>query len=470
MSDPAAAPRPNIVLLISDDHGYGDLSAEPTAEGLHTPNLERLRCRGTTFRRAYVSAPICSPSRAGLIAGAHQARWGARWFDSSSFPPPGRAVGPEVLRQAGYRTGYFGKVHYGEDLPGSRSCPENHGFDESLYGLAAQSMGRLHYLRHSAEEAAAHPEAAEVLGTHPLYDAGTPIDTDTHLTTLFAERAIDFIERSVAEEQPYFAMVAFNAVHNFTWQLPPEELEKHGLPSYDDYDPATSEYLDWYDGAISPHLEGGRAYYLAQLDLMDREIGRVLDAVDASGQAEDTIIVYLTDNGGSTCNYGDNGPLDGTKYTLYEGGIRVPFIVSWPGIAPAGKCSDALVSSLDLMPTFIAAAGGQVEGERFDGQDLAGVLTGRSAGHDALYFDTGVQQAVVRPDAKWRRIVEGQELREALLNVEHTDIGEGESVVRFQDGFADEKCAPTGPAVTAPEQVQALRDDFEAWSRAVAAG
>src|SRR5699024_9067601 len=113
-------------------------------------------------------------------------------------------------RRAGYRTSYFGKIHYGPDAPGSRSCPEQHGFDESLYGLAAQSMGRLHYLEHSAAAAESQPEVAHVHGTHPLYEGGTAVDTDTHLTELFADRAIDVIRRADQHEDPFFCMVAFN--------------------------------------------------------------------------------------------------------------------------------------------------------------------------------------------------------------------------------------------------------------------
>jgi arylsulfatase A-like enzyme len=262
-------------------------------------------------------------------------------------------------------------------------------------------------------------------------------------------------------------MVAFNAVHNFTWQLPKEELERHGLPEHPDFDPSVEEYVDWYDGAISPNLPDGRRYYLAQLELMDRHIGRILDAVEASDAAEDTLVVYLTDNGGSTCNFGDNTPLDGTKYTLFEGGIRVPFIVRWPGVAEPGSRSDALVSALDLMPTFVtAASGGEEQLAGADGQDLAAVLTGGSDGHEALYFDTGAQQAVVRPDMKWRRIVdEGERMREALLSVEHTDIGTGEHLVRFHDGLADE----TVPSDAPEEALDELRAQFERWRSALTA-
>src|SRR5699024_4289385 len=116
-------------------------------------------------------------------------------------------------------------------------------------------------------------------------------------------------------------------------------LDARPLPRHDDFDPASADYIDWYDGAISPQLEHGREYYLAQLEIMDREIGRLLDHLEATGRRESTLVVYLTDNGGSTCNYGDNFPLDGTKYSLFEGGVRVPMILSRPGTVPAGERS-----------------------------------------------------------------------------------------------------------------------------------
>src|SRR5690606_32178829 len=176
----------------------------------------------------------------------------------------------------------------------------------------------------------------------------------------------------------------------------------------------------------------------------DHHIGRMLDAVKESGRSEDTVIIYLTDNGGSTCNFGDNTPLDGTKYTLFEGGVRVPFLVRWPGLSEPGSTNDALVSALDLIPTVVAAATEGREEELaplpdYDGQDLRPVLRGETSGHEALYFATGFQQAVVRPEVKWRRLTEDSgPAREAILRVEHTDIGEGESLVRVEDGLADE--------------------------------
>jgi arylsulfatase A-like enzyme len=440
---------PNILLIVSDDHGYGDRSALGSSDA-RTPHLDALARSGIDFSQAYVTAPICSPSRAGLIAGAYQQRWGARWFDTSGFPPEGRTVLPEALARAGYDCGYFGKVHYGHEGPGDRACPDQHGFATSLYGLAGPSMGRLHYLTHSAEALRERGEEVQrVHGVSPLYENGTPTDTHQHLTVELADRTIDFLEsdRPAGEQQPFFCYTAFNAVHNFTWQLPQDELDARGLPSYDDFDPEVADYVDWYDGAISPNLENGRAYYLAQLEIMDREIGRILEALERSGQRENTLVVYMTDNGGSTCNYGDNAPLMGTKYSLYEGGIRVPLLVSWPAAIRPGQTSDALVSSLDLFPTFLTAAGADVPpAAALDGRPLQQVWDGEGAGHEHLHFDTGFQWAVRNREWKLRwSDPENDAYRSSILRVEHTDIGAGEH----------------------PEVVQELLEERSRWLAAV---
>lgn len=132
--------KPNIIFIISDDHGYGDLSFKNILGDVNTPNLDRLRASGMLLEQGYVSAPVCSPSRAGLIVGSYQQRWGAKYFGSARFAPESVKTIPEILKTVEYRTGYFGKVHYGSDKPGGRECPENDGFDESFYGLAAMGM------------------------------------------------------------------------------------------------------------------------------------------------------------------------------------------------------------------------------------------------------------------------------------------------------------------------------------------
>ena len=460
---PATADRPNILLIVSDDHGYGDLSSRGSADA-RTPNLDRLASEGTVFDNGYVTAPICSPSRAGLIAGAHQQRWGARWFDNSEFPPEDRPVMPEVLGRVGYRNGYFGKVHYGPERPADRACPDQHGFGTSLYGLAGLTMGRLHYLTHTHAAVADYGDAAEVHGVSPLFENGTEVEVEQHLTVEFTDRAIDFMGSDTdPAEDPFFCFVAYNAVHNFAWQLPQDELDVRALPAHADFDANSEQYIDWYDGAISPRLEHGRDYYLAQLEIMDREIGRLLDHLDATGRRESTLIVYLTDNGGSTCNYGDNTPLDGTKYSLFEGGLRVPFFVSQPGTVPAGQRATALASAMDLLPTFAAVAGAPLPPQvPFDGRDLSSVWSGAADGHEALFFDTGFQWAVRTPEWKLRWVDPAQpEFRDHLLGVEHTDIGSGLSLVPI--GVSSDESPSANVALDHPDVVAELQALREQW-------
>ncbi len=448
--------RPDILLIVSDDHGYADRSAQGTP-GVRTPVLDRLAAAGATCTDAYVTAPICSPSRAGLITGQYQQRWGGLWFDTSDIGTAPTIA--EQLRDAGYATGYFGKVHYGEETPADRGAPPHHGFQESFYGLAGQSMGRLHYLHHSEQAVAEYGEAAHPMGVQPFWSGEEPAEFDGFTTDEITDRAIDFLERH-DDERPVFTMVAFNAVHNFAWQLPAEELEARGLPGFEDWHPGAGDYLDWYDGAISPNLPDGRAYYLAQLELMDRAIGRLLATVDAR-PARETIVVYLTDNGGSQCNYGDNGDLRGTKYTLWEGGIRVPFLVRWPGVATAGSTITHPVSAMDLAATFRSAAGIDAEG---DGADLRGILApGGALPERELHWDCGWQWAVRQGDWKLHYADGADPTAAYVRDVEHTDAGDG---LHLSDLSVD-RGERVNLADTHPERVRELRAVHERWRASV---
>jgi arylsulfatase A-like enzyme len=426
---------PNVILIVSDDHGYADRGALGIHPDIQTPGLDRLAAEGVSCDAAYVSAPICSPSRAGIISGRYQQRWGARWFDSSAFPPDGVTLA-ERLSALGYATGYFGKVHYGREKAGDRACPDNHGFAESLYGLAGLSMGRLHYQHHSRAAVDEYgPDGTRVHGVSPLFESGTETDSEGFLTATLGTRARDFVVRH--KNEPFFAMLAFNAVHNFCWQLPKEELDRRGLEEHPDWDRETSEYVDWYDGAISPNLPDGRAYYRAQLELMDAQIDQLLDTLEAEGLADNTVIVYTTDNGGSTCNYGDNTPLAGTKYTLWEGGIRVPLLVRWPaGGISGGRHTGALVSTLDLYPTLITAAGGVPY--NCDGINQLPLWRGRrSVGHGTLHWDCDFQWAVRDMDWKLAWVDPDSPVAAGIRQVEHADPGAGLRLFRIADDIGE---------------------------------
>lgn len=460
--------QPNILFLISDDHGYGDLSFLNELEEVSTPNLDRLRASGVYFDNAYTTAPICSPSRAGMIAGNYQQRWDARWFNDSAFPPSHFPTIAELLKQADYSTGYFGKVHYGNDQLSDRSNPNQHGFDESFYGLASQSMGRLHYVKHAVDSVEQFGEVTQFIGMNAMYENGQPVDCDEHLTIEFTNRALRFIEEKKDKGQPFFCTLAYNAVHNFTWQLPKDILEKHDLPEYKDLDLNELEYNDWYDGVISPNLPNGRAYYLAQLDLLDREIGRLLDYLEAQQLSENTVIIYLTDNGGSTCNYGLNTPLHGGKYSLYEGGVRVPYLLSWPGVVEPNSTSSALTSSLDILPTFCHLAGIAPTEVQTDGINLFDILT-EQASHEQLFFDTGFQWSVRNKDWKLRVIDEehGAVMSKRLLEKEHADIGQpSKSLVKISQSL--DETNSQNVYESQPEIAKDLEYSFERWQDAMA--
>ena len=460
--------QPNIMVIISDDHGYADRSILGVQDDVNTPALDRLAAQGVSYSNAYVTAPICSPSRAGLAAGCYQQRWGARWFTDSEICPENVPTIAELLRGEGYATGYFGKVHYGTEHSGDRGTPPQHGYDESFYGLAGESMGRLNYMHHSEESVQDYGEAAFPMAVQPLWNGEEPQELEGFLTDAIGERTRQFVADHA--EKPFLATVAFNAVHNFCWQLPAEELQKRGLPAYEDWNPGAGEYLDWYDGAISPHLENGRAYYLAQLELMDAQIGLMLDQLDELGLAEDTIVIYLTDNGGSTCNYGVNLPLRGTKYTLWEGGVRVPFLLRWPGRVPAGVTRTGLTSSMDIVPTALAAAGADAGAyAHTDGLDLLAPMDasdGAADGHEALHWDCGWEWSVRKGDWKLQWVEPGSPVAEAIRDVEHAEPGSG----YYLCNLAADPAEATNLHDTEPSIAAELLALHEAWAASIAGG
>ena len=359
---PAPAERPNILVILSDDQGYADTGFQGSRD-IPTPNLDRLAARGVRCTAGYVTHPYCSPSRAGLLTGRHQARFGHDRNPRYSHPadpveglPLSEHLLPEFLAQAGYATGWVGKWHLGA---APAFLPQNRGFQETFgfYG------GGHHYRNWKPD-----PQGEYDL---PICRNGEPVDVKEHLTVALGHEAAAFIGRHPSD--PWFLYLAFNAPH---------------VPNQ-----PTPERLARFAGIRDPT----RRAYAAQVSLMDDAIGEALDALKKTGQEQRTLVFFLSDNGGPTIdvdgssisNGSRNAPLRAGKGHLYEGGVRVPFVVSWPAGLPAGKDYNRMVSSLDIFATALACAGVPMPTDRpYDGVNLIPFLTGKKEGapHESLFW------------------------------------------------------------------------------------
>ena len=385
---PEAARKPNIIVILADDLGYADVSAYKMNR-FSTPNIDRIGSEGVRFTDGYATAPVCGPSRAGLMTGRYQQRFG---FEYNTGEPQiadsqgrGMATGEvtiaQLLKDAGYRTGLIGKWHLGGQ---AQLYPTNRGFDEFVGFLTGQTSyinpkhPGLHVsfglLGDNAVNIRAPSSASNDDLGQGIYRIGSTFrrgrfdqivegakrrtvhNEDVYLTDYFGDRATDFIHSSSKSGQPYFLYLAFNAVH---------------APHM-----ATAEYYDRF-----PEIQNHQArVYAAMIAALDEQVGRVVKAADASG---DTLIYFSSDNGCAmyfpelcSCE-----PLRGGKLSHYEGGVRVPFLMRWPGHIQPGTVYRGMVSLLDVLPTSAAAAGVKVPGDRaFDGVDLVPYLGGDKTG------------------------------------------------------------------------------------------
>lgn len=395
---------PNIVLIVVDDIGYADMSITNLANDAHTPNMDAIASSGVRFTNAYATSSICSPSRAGLITSSYQQRYGIFWYGGKGIHNSNYKTIPELLKQKNYTTGYVGKVHYGSndyDIE-DRSFPLNHGFDY-FYG---HTSARKHYLNHKDSIESSfqkvkdeHNKSGQSLRQQAFWENKKKVDTLGFSTEIFGLKARDFIKNN--KENPFFLQLSFNAVHNFTHQLPKDYMEKNGLKGYHDWDPSKEEYYDWYKNGRYPNNPEGREQYLGQLYFLDKEIGRVTNYLKENDLVENTIIMLVSDNGGSTPIYANNSPYRGSKYTLYEGGIRVPLIVSYPKKYQKGIVSENLISAMDILPTICNATGMDIPAN-IDGKDITELLIGtnKNLEHTSLVWDNNAQTAVRK--GKWK--------------------------------------------------------------------
>ncbi len=389
----SAAAQPNILLIVSDDQGYADVGFQG-CEDIPTPHLDRLAREGVHCTSGYVSHPFCSPTRAGLMTGRYQHRFGHQhnpFYDPADHReglPLTEKLLPEFLGNAGYTTGWIGKWHLGA-APEFR--PENRGFAET-FGFIGGGHKFLNWEVRIGNEY-----------TVPIERNGQPVEVTEHLTTLFGAEAAAFVERHRGE--PWFLYLAFNAPHT------PHE--------------PTPERLARFASIEDPV----RRNYAAQVSLLDDAIGETLDALRATGQDRNTLVFFFSDNGGPiTKNGSRNDPLRGAKGDVYEGGVRVPFVVKWAAGLPAGRTYDSPVSSLDVFATALAVAEAEMPSDRkYDSVNLIPYLSGEKTGapHDILFWRSGPNRAVRQGDSK---LVEAGPKQRALYNLP-SDISEKADVL-----------------------------------------
>ncbi len=370
MLPPQPARRPNIVLIVADDLGYNDVGFHGSAD-IKTPYLDALARGGVRFTSGYVSHPFCSPSRAGFLTGRYQHRFGHEnnmlfnIEDQEKGLPLSERTLSDVLSENGYATGLIGKWHLGSH---PKFHPTKRGFRE-MFGFVG---GGHDYLNPgSADE-----KKMELL--LPIHrEDGKAINEKEYLTTALGREAAAFVRRHAAD--PFFLYLAFNAPHT------PLQV--------------TQEWLDKFSSIADPK----RRAYAAMVSTIDDAVGRVVTAVRESRLADNTLIVFFSDNGGPRENASNNRPLRGTKRTLWEGGIRVPFVVNWPGRIPAGKTLDDPVIALDLFPTVLSAAGIPIPKDRkIDGVNIMPYLQGGVAPRRTLHWRAfgGAFHAV--RDGRWK--------------------------------------------------------------------
>lgn len=355
------AARPNVVLILADDMGYADVGFNGCAD-IPTPNLDALAASGVRFEQGYVSASVCGPSRAGLLTGRYQQRFGCGenppeegWPENPRCPDAGvplteQMLG-ELLKPAGYRTGVIGKWHMGM---AEQLRPNQRAFDY-FYGF----LNGAHSFIKAEKEWQSNP------GFWPIFRNHEPMDYEGYLTDTFSDEAVEFIERE--KDQPFFLYLSYNAVHA-PWQAPENVAHK-----------------------VAHIKDDFRRTYAGMLVSMDDGIGKVMKALKDQGVYENTVVVFLSDNGapaGSGGRRASSAPLRGNKGDTYEGGTRVPFVMSWPKGLPKGVVYEQPVSALDLAPTFTALAGAPDAANGFDGVDLMPFLKGEKKGrpHDIMFF------------------------------------------------------------------------------------
>jgi len=423
----AVAARPNVVVIFVDDLGYCDTELYGCDE-VPTPNIKRLAEEGVLFTDGYVSSPVCSPSRAGLLTGRHQQRFGHEFLplvfeESKAGLPVGEVTLADAMKEAGYVTGMVGKWHLGS---AEEFHPINRGFDEH-FGM---EPGATDYIDPTREDVRSYvPPQAQKQPTGKWEGRSVrtqitrgmePVIEEEYLTKAFTREAVAFIEKH--QERPFFLYLPYTAVHG------PLQV--------------TKKYYDRF-----PQIEDeARRIYAAMTSALDDGIGEVLDALEENGLEENTMVVFLSDNGAGVAEYCTNEPLRMGKQTMFEGGVRIPYAIKWPAGIPKGATYHYPVSSLDVFPTALSAAGGKLPEEGvLDGVDLVPYLTDAKTGkpHEQLYWRAGKVWAI--RDDNWKLIHAAD--RNWLYDLDK-DIGEINNLVEKR-----------------PDMVERLTTRYEKWNK-----
>ncbi|MEX2579186.1 MAG: sulfatase-like hydrolase/transferase [Verrucomicrobiales bacterium] len=439
----SAAELPNIIFIVADDLGYGELSCQNPNTDVPTPNIDSIARNGVRFTDGYVSAPFCAASRAGLVTGRYQTRFGFEFNPigaGNEHPDAGLPLDeetlPELLRgRAGYSTALIGKWHLGGTAPFN---PMRRGFDEFFgflheghYFRPSPYEGMTTWLRRRVLPGGSHgrwtsEDGRLIFSTHmgsnepdydadnPIYRNGQPVVEEENLTDAFTREAVRFIQ-SCGDERPFFLCLSYNAVHS---PLQGDEA-----------------YMEKY----SRIEDIQRRIFAAMLGQLDDGVGRLLETVEKEGILDNTLIVFLSDNGGPTRELtSSNLPLRGEKGRLYEGGIRVPFMMQFPGKIEAGTVFEKPVVSLDLFATALALAKVNLPPE-IDGVDLSPHLAGETFAqpHESLYWRVGDRAALRK--AGWKIVRNPRRGEPGPWELYHVaeDIGETENLADLEPGILD---------------------------------
>ncbi|MGC2473357.1 MAG: sulfatase-like hydrolase/transferase [Candidatus Sulfotelmatobacter sp.] len=398
-----SAKPPNIVFILADDLGYADIACYGRPD-LHTPNIDAIAARGIRFSQAYANSAVCTATRTALITGRYQYRLRVGLEEPLAGNPevglpPDHPTLPSLLKKVGYSSTLIGKWHLGV-LP--KFGPLKSGYDH-FYGFRG---GALDYFSHTTGR------------QHDLWDDDVSIHQTGYLTDLLGKRAIKVINAYAKSRQPFFISLHFNAPH-WPWEAPGDEAESKRLAQ-----PGSKGLFD-FDG-------GSQKTYQGMIEAMDRQVGRVIEALQANGLTGNTIVIFTSDNGGE--RFADTWPFTGKKTELLEGGLRIPAVIAWPGRIPPGGNTDQVSISMDWVPTLLAAAGATPDpAYPLDGMNLLPYLARNAAPVSRKLFwryKANAQRAARDGDYKFLKILENtflfnvaeDPLERANLKDRHADV------------------------------------------------